>query len=78
MNYFQHNDSRGMESRLRVEAWRAERAKSADFDGTLHMSRYEVRARCNQARFDHGASASAGAAVEASYRAALVSARDAR
>jgi hypothetical protein len=45
MNYFDHNDRKNADVRIRAQLHNAERAKAQDFDGTLLMSRYELRAR---------------------------------
>lgn len=51
MNYFQHNDTKGRDSRIRVAVNRAERAKARlPFEGTLYMSRHAIRSRLSEAR----------------------------
>jgi hypothetical protein len=46
MNYFDHNDRKNADARIRAQIHNAERAKSRDFDGTLLMTAREVwRAR---------------------------------
>ncbi len=58
MNYFDHNDAKGRDSRLRVQNWRAARARMlatfAEYDFgavTLFMSKYEVQARCRESAY---------------------------
>jgi len=48
MNYFEHNDQRGQDTRLRAQAWNADRMHRlrSFWDGTLTMTAREVwRAR---------------------------------
>lgn len=45
MNYFEHNDSKGRDARVRAAINRADRAKSQDFDGTMFMSKWDVIGR---------------------------------
>ncbi len=58
MNYAEHNDRKGRDQRLSVEAWRASRArmlealKEYDFGAiTLYMSKYELQARCRESAY---------------------------
>lgn len=51
MNYHEHNDSKGCDSRVRALIHNAERAKAQDFDGTLFMSKYDVIARRNESAY---------------------------
>lgn len=49
--YLEYVDSRGREIRIRVQINHAERAKQAlPFEGTLCMSKYEIRSRISEAR----------------------------
>jgi hypothetical protein len=49
VNYFDHNDRKNADARIRAQIHNAERAKSRDFDGTLLMSKYDTLARCREA-----------------------------
>ncbi len=58
MNYTEHNDRKGRDQRLSIEAWRAARArmlealKEYDFGAiTLYMSKYELQARCRESAY---------------------------
>jgi hypothetical protein len=46
VNYFDHNDRKNADARIRAQIHNAERAKAKDFDGTLTMSKYDLQARC--------------------------------
>ncbi len=52
MNYFDHNDRKNADVRIRAQINNAERAKAKDFDGTLTMSKYDLRARRMEAAFE--------------------------
>jgi hypothetical protein len=51
MNYFDHNDRKNADARIRAQIHNAERAKAQDFDGTLTMSKYDVFARRTEGGF---------------------------
>jgi hypothetical protein len=52
MNYHDHNDAKGRDSRIRVQINRAERTRAAQpFEGTLCMSKYELQARCRESAY---------------------------
>ncbi len=51
MDYFTHNDRIGRDSRVRADIHNRERAKSAAFDGTLLMSKWDVFARRTEGGF---------------------------
>jgi hypothetical protein len=42
VNYFDHNDRKNADARIRAQIHNAERAKAKDFDGTLVMAKWEV------------------------------------
>lgn len=65
MNYFEHNDSKGRDARRAVELNRAERRKAVDFDGTLFMTRADIRSRRIEALFTRPALT--GAIFRAAY-----------
>lgn len=51
MNYFEHNDSKGRDSRRAVELNKAERATAQGFDGTLFMRAGDVFRRRLEGRY---------------------------
>lgn len=52
MNYFDHNDTKGRDARVRVDINKRERAKARQpFEGTLFMSKYELQARCRESAY---------------------------
>lgn len=73
MNYFEHNDEKGRDARIRTAINRAERARMAQpFDGTLYMSKYDLRARRAE-----GTCAAYGVARDAAETARVMRANDA-
>lgn len=51
MNYHEFNERKGLEARIRVAINRAERLKARlPFEGTLYMSKYDIRSRLSEAR----------------------------
>jgi hypothetical protein len=52
MNYHDHNDAKGRDSRVRTQINHSERAKAQlPFEGTLYMSKYDIQARCRESAY---------------------------